>query len=161
MVALPVPKYGRGLELLQLLRQYRIEGPFCGDAHFLRELARVKEYGDWLKPGAECLSGAAELCRGTEARGVLFVSDPQLRNFGARELVCAVLEYGGRAIMSGTVERGSFSAQLVERGQMELLPYPVHQNRTQMRALAENNSFGQVIPYHSARLPAEQAATNI
>ena len=144
-----------------MLRQNRIEGPFCGDAHFLRELARVKEYTDWLKPGAECLSGAAtELC-GTEARGILFISDPHLRSPGARELVCAVLERGGTAVMTGTVERGSFSAQLVERGQMELLPYPVHQNRTQMRALAENNSFGQVIPYHSARLPAEQAARNI
>ena len=58
--------------------------------------------------------------------------------------------------MTGTVERGSFSAQLVEDGQMELLRYPVHLNLEQMKALAEKNSFAKVIPYHSAEITADQ-----
>lgn len=57
--------------------------------------------------------------------------------------------------MTGTTERGSFSKQLIERGQMELLPYPVHQNLDQMCALAEANSFDRVIACHTARLPME------
>ena len=57
--------------------------------------------------------------------------------------------------MTGTAERGGFSAQLLEIGQMELLPYPVHQNMTQMNALAAANAFDRVIPYHSAKISAE------
>ncbi len=161
MLALPVPKYGRGPELLQLFRQNHIEGPFFGDTHFLSELARAEEYGAWLKPGVAGLSGAAAPFRGTEARGILFVSDPQLRSPAARELVRSVLKLGGRAVMSGTVERGSFSADLLECGRMELLPYPVHQNLTQMRALAEANVFNRVIPYHSAKISAETFDMNV
>ena len=161
MLALPVPKYGRGMELLQLFRQNQLEGPFFGDEHFLGELARMEEYGDWLKPGANGLSAAAESYCGREARGILFVSDPQLRSPAARELVCGVLARGGAAVMTGTAEKGGFSAQLIERGRMELLPYPVHQNRTQMNALAEVNSFDKVIPYHSAKILVEPSAMNV
>ena len=57
--------------------------------------------------------------------------------------------------MTGTAERGGFSAQLLEIGQMELLPYPVHQNMTQMNALAAANAFDRVIPYHSAKISVE------
>ena len=161
MLVLPVPRYGRGLELLQLFRQNRLEGPFFGDAHFLGELARLEEYGDWLKPGANGLSAAAESYCGREARGILFVSDPQLRSSANRELVCGVLARGGGAVMTGTAEKGGFSAQLIERGQMELLSYPVHQNRTQMDALAAANSFDRVIPYHSAKLSVEALGMNV
>ena len=121
----------------------------------------MEEYGDWLKPGANGLSGAAESYCGREARGILFVSDPQLRSPAARELVCGVLAKGGAAVMTGTAERGGFSAQLIERGRMELLPYPVHQNRTQMNALAEVNSFDRATPYHSAKILVEPAAMNV
>lgn len=161
MLVFPVPKYGRGLELLKLFRMNHIAGPFCGDDHFLRELARVEEYGDWLKPGANKLSEVVAPYCGTEARGILFVSDPQLRSAAARELVRGVLAKGGGAVMTGTAEKGGFSAQLLEHSQMELLPYPVHQNRTQMNALAEANSFDKVIPYHSAKIFVEPAAMNV
>ena len=57
--------------------------------------------------------------------------------------------------MTGTTERGGFSAQLLESGQMELLPYPAHQNMTQMNALAAANAFDRVIPYHSAKISVE------
>ena len=155
MLAFPVPKYGRGLELLQLFRQNRLKEPFYGDAHFLGELTRMEEYAYWLKPGTEALSGAATEYCGTETRGILFISDPQLHSPSARELVCGVLSRGGGAIMTGTAERGGVSAQLLGSGQMELLPYPVHRNLTQMNALAAANAFDRVIPYHSAKISAE------
>lgn len=44
---------------------------------------------------------------------------------------------------------------------MELLPYPVHQNLTQMRALAEANVFNRVIPYHSAKISPETFDMNV
>lgn len=149
----PVPKYGRGLELLQLFRQSGLEGPFFGDSHFWGELG--KEYRGWMKPASENLQNIVAPYSGTDKQGILFVSDPQLRSPAARETVRTVLALGGHAVMTGTVEHGSFSAQLVEDGQMELLRYPVHLNLGQMKVLGGSNSFARVIPYHSAEISAE------
>ena len=133
-------------------QQNRLKGPFYGDAHFLRELARMEEYAYWLKPCTGELSDAAAPYSGRETRGILFVSDPQLRSPAVRELVCGVLARDGAAVMTGTAEKGGFSADLLERRRMELLPYPVHQNCCRMDALASANAFDAVIPYHCARM---------
>ena len=155
LLAFPVPKYGRGLELLQLFRQSGLEGPFFGDSHFLREIGKTEEYRGWMKPAAGYLQDIAAPYSGTEKQGILLISDPQLRSPTARDAVRTVLALGGHAVMTGTVEHGSFSAQLVKDGHMELLRYPVHLNLEQMEALAGKNSFSKVIPYHSAEISAE------
>lgn len=155
LLAFPVPKYGRGLELLQLFRQSGLEGPFFTDSHLLGEARKVEKHHDWMKPAAGDLQDIVAPYSGTEKQGILFVSDPQLRSPAAREAVRTVLALGGHAVMTGTVECGSFSAQLAENGQMELLRYPVHLNLEQMKALAGKNSFAKVIPYHSAEISVE------
>lgn len=156
LLVFPVPKYGRGLELLQLFRQSDLEGPFFGDSHFLGEIGKDVEYRGWIKPTIDPLQNAASPYSGSEKRGILFVSDPQLRSSSAQEAVVrTVLALGGHAVMTGTVEQGSFSEQLVKGGQMELLRYPVHLNLRQMEALAEKNSFAKVISYHSAEITSE------
>ena len=155
LLAFPVPKYGRGLELLQLFRQSGLEGPLFGDSHFLREIEKTEEYHGWMKPAAGNLQDIAAPYSGTEKQGILLISDPQLRSPAARDAVRTVLTLGGHAVMTGTVEHGSFSAQLVKDGHMELLRYPVHLNLEQMEALAGKNSFSKVIPYHSAEISAE------
>ena len=155
LLAFPVPKYGRGLELLQLFRQSGLEGPLFGDSHFLREIEKTEEYHGWMKPAAGNLQDIAAPYSGTEKQGILLISDPQLRSPADRDAVRTVLTLGGHAVMTGTVEHGSFSAQLVKDGHMELLRYPVHLNLEQMEALAGKNSFSKVIPYHSAEISAE------
>lgn len=155
LLVFPVPKYGRGLELLQLFRQSGLEGPFFGDSHFLHEIGKAVEYRDWIKADLAFLQNEISLCNEAEKQGILLISNPQLRSPAARETVRTVLALGGHAVMTGTVEHGSFSAQLVKDGHMELLRYPVHLNLEQMEALAGKNSFSKVIPYHSAEISAE------
>ena len=155
LLVFPVPKYGRGAELLQLFRQSGLEGPFFGDSHFLREIEKTEECHDWMKPAAWPLQNTAAPYSETEKQGILFISDPQLRSPAARDAVRTVLALDGHAVMTGTVEHSSFSAQLVKDGQMELLRYPVHLNLRQMEALAGKNPFAKVIPYHSAEITVE------
>lgn len=155
LLVFPVPKYGRGLELLQLFRQNGLDGPFEGDSHFLREIRKAVEYRDWIKSDLAFLQNEISPYNEAEKQGILFISDPQLRSPAAREAVRTVLALSGHAVMTGTVEHGSFSAQLVKDGQMELLRYPVHLNLGQTEALAGKNSFAKVIPYHSAEISAE------
>jgi len=156
LVVFPVPKYGRGLELLRLLHGAGVEGPFFGDVHFLREIGKLTEYRNWLKDDPKQLQPLVKPYSGTEKRGILFLSDPQLRSDDSRTAVRLALAAGGKAVMTGTAERGSYSAQLLEAGQMEMLRYPVHLNRAQMETLAGENSFSKVIAYHCPEIPSEE-----
>ena len=147
----PVPKYGRGLELLKLFDR-RLSGiDYRADGLFLKNLAELKQRGFWYRPTG--LAAPVSLYSG-QARGIVFVSDPQLRTEDARKTAEQVLRLGGRAVMTGTVEKGSYSEALLRQGVMEQLRYPVHLNFAQYRHLLEVNRFRTAIPYHSAEFPA-------
>ena len=97
-------------------------------------------------------AGAAEFC-GLGKAGC-FLSGPQLTGKAgqrAREMVA----HGALGIMTGTPDAGSLSAEMLEKGQMLFLRYPVHLDAMQCRELAEKNQFGRVIPYHSPEFPCE------
>ena len=104
----PVPKYGRGLELLQLFSRRLTGVPYAADALFLKNLAEQAAGGVWYRPGK--IQAAVAPYIGQE-RGILFVSDPQLRTTAARTAAVQVLSRGGMAVMTGTVEKGSYSAR--------------------------------------------------
>ena len=147
----PVPKYGRGLELLQLFSRRLTGVPYFADALFLKNLAEQAAGGVWYRPGK--IQAAVAPYIGQE-RGILFVSDPQLRTTAARTAEVQVLSRGGMAVMTGTVEKGPYSEKLLREGSMTLLRYPVHLNHGQFARLAGQNAFRQSIPYHSPALSA-------
>lgn len=151
----PVPKYGRGPEILLLLKRFAPNLKFYGDAHFLRQVQQIQLGGPWLLPVplrfADWVQPDAFLSREKE---VVFLSGPQLTGKvgqRAREMVA----HGARGIMTGTPDAGSLSAEMLENGQMLFLRYPVHLDAMQCRELAEKNQFGRVIPYHSPEFPCE------
>lgn len=146
LLLFPVPKYGRGLELLQLLGGNLPDTAFYGDALFLENRSAQGAGGFWYITAA---SEAMVRPYGGQAGGIVFVSDPQLRGASARKTAEQVLSLGGKAVMTGTVEKGSYSEQLLERGDMVRLCYPVHQNIAQYRHLLAENHFFKAIPYHS------------
>lgn len=142
----PVPKYGRGIELLKLLREIFPEYVCCGDEHFFEQLHRIPDEHYWYK-SANYTAFEYEPDRRCD---ILFLSDPQLRSENARVAAQRVIWDGGCGIMTGTVELGSFSEKLIRAGKMKLVRYPVHQNYKELKLLAERNDFHRVIPYHSA-----------
>lgn len=148
----PVPKYGRGPEILLLLKRFAPNLKFYGDAHFLRQLQQIQLGGPWLLPVpphfADWVQPDAILSR---EKGVVFLSGPQLAGKAgqrAREMVA----HGAHGIMTGTPDAGSLSAEMLKNGQMLFLRYPVHLDAMQCRELAEKNQFGRVIPYHSPEI---------
>ena len=153
LLVFPVPKYGRGLELLKLFSD-RLQGvSYYADSLFLENLARQEEGGLWYRPRR--MKSSVRLYDG-QAEGIVFVSDAQLRGKPARDIADQVLLLGGMAIMTGTLERGSYSEKLVEQGKMLLLRYPVHLNHAQFERLKAENDFQRAIPYHSKEFTAER-----
>ena len=146
LALLPVPKFGRGLEILKLLSDHLPDASYFGDALFLENVTEQKAGGFWYR-SAE-LPVPVKLYAGQE-RGIVFVSDPQLRSSNAQATAQHVLRLGGKAVMTGTVEKNSYSEALLLRGQMESHRYPVHLDAAQYQRLTDQNQFARTVPYHS------------
>lgn len=141
----PVPKYGRGTDLLKLLQQNFPDYICCGDNHFLEQLQAAQDNRYWYKDSTFLMYdyNTKQHC------DIVFISDPQLRFERSREIARRFISNGGFGVMTGTVESGSFSETLIQNGLMKLVRYPVHQNYKEFKHLAELNSFRRVIPYHT------------
>lgn len=155
-IVFPVPKYGRGIDLLRLLNENFPDFTCCGDEHFMSQLKELSErrwyknktiYAKLYTPGTPC--------------EILFLSDPQLRSSYSLNIAESILACGGAAVMTGTPERGSASERLISSGKMKLLRYPVHQNHAEYTELVRQNDFGRVIPYHSPEFPAGESIIEI
>ena len=157
-VLLPVPKYGRGLELLALLHHTRPKTAVYGDAQFLYQLEWLHTDRFWCAPNVRDTLTRTQVqpLTGVPDNGVCFLSDPQLKSEASRKLADAFLAAGGSVIMTGTPERGSYSEALLRAGKMELLRYPVHQNETEYRRLLRENHFSRAIPYHTPDFSAKR-----
>ena len=153
LLLFPVPKYGRGLELLELFSEALGGVPYYGDDLFLKNLARQRAGGFWYRP---VKSSVPVRPYSGQAQGIVFVSDPQLRGSAARSTAGHMLAQGAAAVMTGTPEKGSYSESLLRQGKMELLRYPVHLNLAQFRLLEGENSFARTIPYHTGDFSAAQ-----
>ena len=153
LLLFPVPKYGRGLEILKLFSD-RLSGvPYYADALFLQNLAEQDAGGFWYRP----VKINSSVCPyNGQPRGIVFVSDPQLRSAAARCVAERVLSLGGMAVMTGTLEKGSYSEKLFRQDKMALLRYPVHLNHVQFERLKDKNDFQQTIPYHSKEFSAKR-----
>ena len=146
LLLFPVPKYGRGLEILKLFSDRLSSVSYYADMLFLQNLAEQDAGGFWYRP----VKINALVCPYDEqTQGIVFVSDPQLRSDAAQQIAEQVLTLGGRAVMTGTLEKGSYSENLFQQGKMAMLRYPVHLNHTQFEQLKGKNNFQQAIPYHS------------
>lgn len=153
LLLFPVPKYGRGLEILKLFSEQMHGVSYYADALFLKNLAVQNTGGFWYRP-VKIDASLQPYCGQTQ--GIVFVSDPQLHSQSAQNTAGQILALGGRAVMTGTLEKGSYSEALFRQGKMELLRYPVHLNYAQFLQLLEKNSFFKAIPYHSENFSAEQ-----
>ena len=152
LLLLPVPKYGRGLEILKLFSE-RLSGvSYYADNLFLQNLAAQQTGGFWYRPEK---IRASVLPYNGQTQGIIFVSDPQLRSESTRKTADRVLSLGGKAVMTGTLEKGSYSESLFQQKKMELLRYPVHCNRVQFEQLTKENRFSGTIPYHSEEFSAK------
>lgn len=153
LLLFPVPKYGRGLELLKLFSDRLADVPYYADPLFLQNLAEQDAGGFWYR---QAKINAPVCPYEGQTQGIVFVSDPQLRSRAAQNAAEQVLSAGGRAVMTGTLEKGSYSEELFRQEKMALLRYPVHLNHAQFEQLKGQNDFQQAIPYHSEKFSAKR-----
>jgi len=137
----PIPKFGRGLEILTLLAPLFNDLDVFADEHFLGELDHIKEEDFWVKEGA--IPQITKPWTGKPTKqSVLFLSDPQLKDSQNQKLV---KELGWEVILTGSIKKGTFAESL----DATFLRYSVHMNTSEMEHVAANNTFKEVLPFHS------------
>ena len=151
-VLFPVPKYGRGQEMLLLLQERWPQIPLYGDSHFQRQTAALAKDETWVLPQARRALAAVQvraLGDYPPKSGFCFVSDPQLRRCELAEMGERFAHSGG-IVLTGSVEQGSPAWKLMEEGKAQFARVPVHCTDQQRRELEAQNTFAQVVPYHTA-----------
>jgi Cft2 family RNA processing exonuclease len=151
-ILFPVPKYGRGFELLLLLYRCFPRVPFMSDAHFRGELSRINDYEDWLKP--ETLAQMQNIdhvmdITFSDSNAFIFISDPQLKSPESDQLAKKISDMGGIIVITGHTDTGSLSENLLMTKRAVFLRYAVHMNDNERTELEKLNFFTEVIPYHT------------
>lgn len=162
-VLFPVPRYGRGQEMLCLLSGRWPEIPVYGDTHFQKQVAALSRDHRWVRPQARDFLQKLEV-HPLEERlprtGFCFLSGPQLRSAKAAALAGAFAGAGG-VILTGAVERNSCAERLMAEHKAEFCRIPVHCTDAARRALQNENHFARVVPYHTAAWPCAQKTMEI
>ena len=143
---LPVPKYGRGFEVLSCLSPAE---DIYADSHFLSELERALSDNYWIIPSfKETLREyrVRPLPPSLPERGYIFLSDPQLR----RKDYLSLAGKASSVLLTGTVKKGSGSEELLSTGKARQSIFPVHSTDSERERLEAENRFGIVVPNHTA-----------
>lgn len=141
-VVLPVPRHGRGLELMQLLRGL---GHLRPDDAVLSERASMARYPEWFKgplQDSPALGGS-----------IYLVADTQLKRPQSRAKTERLVNEGAQVLFTGHVEEGSFAMRLIKMGQATQIPFPTHASDRLVDLLSSVNRFERVVRTHSRRHP--------
>ncbi len=141
-VVLPVPRYGRGLELMQLLRG---QGHLRLDEASQQEKDSIPDYAEWFKAPLQDSSSLGG--------SIYFVADTQLKRPQNRAKTERLINEGAQVLFTGHVEDGSFAMRLMKMGQATQIPYPTHASDRLVDLLGSVNHFGRVVRTHSRRHP--------
>lgn len=154
-ILFPVPKYGRGLELLLLLHRHFPKVHIALDDYLRNELSRIKEYEDWVKPEALVEiqnipqnGGNIPFCK----NGFVFVCDPQLKSPKWQNQAEEMAYGNDKIIITGNVDMGSFSENLLASGRAVFSRYAAHLSNDDRMELEAVNCFKGVVPFHSSLL---------
>lgn len=166
-VILPLPKYGRGAELIVFLEKMLPKARIAADREFERAVKKMLSYRRWLQPQAlEAIERflTAGPCDNLMKNqyDILLLADAHLEREESRELVnmeigCGgetnvdQMEAGASVIVTGRVKNTGFVNSLLEQGTAVRCFYPHHQSMGDFQETVGRNSFRTVLPFHNER----------
>lgn len=154
-VLLPVPKNGRGIELLYFLTEKlgSKKVQFYADDFLMNHISSIssKTQAKWFSKTLDKIKKNLKLIPSNEVftNAVIFVSNPQLKDGKAILLSKRILIQNGKIIFTGTVEKDTLAQKLVNTQNARQIIYPVHQTNKGYEKLCAKNEFDQVIKFHT------------
>lgn len=148
---LPVPRFGRGLELMLLLIRRFPRLNLLPDSHLQSELRHIKTIKKWLRPDAYDTLRSWKANYAKKGTEVLLLSDAQLSTPTGRLTATRFAQEGLPILLSGNVEAGSYAQALLSKGEAECCILPIHNADAECKMLKQANHFKKIIPFHSTR----------
>ncbi|MDO4620469.1 MAG: MBL fold metallo-hydrolase [Lachnospiraceae bacterium] len=157
-ILFPVPRYGRGLDLIRLLSE---RDALCViEDGVLSDSVHAASSNFWLQdacknalekmntiPLSAYLQDPEAVCRENQKLGIL-VCDSQLADERNRRLAETMLAENGSVILTGKQDPSGYAKKLYLQGQAAFCRIPVHQNTVELEFLDAENQFRTVVPYH-------------
>jgi len=147
----PVPKYGRGLELIQLFAECLPDAPLSGDEHLRSQIRHIELIQDWLTPQAfNVLSKIklGSLYKAFSKPGIIFVADPQLERPKSQALAQTAINRNSTIVITGYADMGTYSRRLLENKPAIFARYPVHMNDRETNRIISANEFEKSVNFH-------------
>lgn len=154
---LPVPKYGRGMDFLSVIKWYHCASEVYGDVE-LCEQAQSEQGWKWsslhLQESSRTVtSERSQMMKRIEdwngEPAVLLIADPQLRKEKNQRLVKEILHCGGKLLLSGHLYPDTYAEKVWKAGYAEKIAYPVHQTYADVCTLVQKNQFSKIVLNHS------------
>lgn len=151
-VILPVQTFGRGNEILYLLKERFPECRIALDERFINAEEMMLENTNWIQEETKiAFLEAYEVAMRTptEEAEIFLIADTHLMREENRQFVREMLMKEAVVILTGRRKKGSFCVQLLDEGKAVHTPFPHHSSRLDAKKLVENNQFDIVLPFHT------------
>ncbi|MDO4168307.1 MAG: MBL fold metallo-hydrolase [Lachnospiraceae bacterium] len=144
----PVPKNGRGFDLIKLLSSSFYAGNIYIDDVLMQCMSRSKAWGNWMKNDGisqKILQMSMDIISDTCA---IFVADAQLEEENNQVLAQKILERKGSVLFTGHTDLNTYASLLLHCGCANQFIYNVHQNLQEALALCQKNHWNKIILTH-------------
>ncbi len=163
-VVLPVPQYGRGLDLCLVASRVCPKTPIFADEQFLVQKMIQQQNEQWIRPEAMRELSRLRIQMIADRMlpyGIYFLCDSQLYRRSSLNVVYRIVARKGLVLLTGRVDAKSGSDQLLREGKARLYRWSVHCTDREREKIEGQNDFRCVIPYHTAEHPVIQKSLEL
>ncbi len=155
-VIMPLPKYGRGMEVICMLLRNLPDARVAMSAAMRRCTEENLSWEQWLKPEAaqeirRFLDTEPEKSLMRDAYDILLLADTHLEQQENSSLAIREAERGALILLTGRLKKGCCTERLFQEGKACIMAYPHHQSRTDLEEMAKQNTFSVILPFHNNR----------
>ena len=155
-VILPLPKYGRGMEMICMLPDSLPDARIALSAGMRRSTEDNLVWESWLKPEAakkirRFLDTEPEKAFEQDTWDILLLADTHLEQPENIRTVRREADRGALVLLTGRLKKGCLTEQLYREGKACIMAYPHHQSRTDLEEMIRQNGFSVVLPFHNNR----------
>lgn len=155
-VIMPLPKYGRGLEVICMLLRNLPEVRIALSTDMRRCTEENLSWEQWLKPEAtqeirRFLDTEPEKAFARNVYDILLLSDTHLEKPENSSLAIREADQGALILLTGRLKKGCCTEQLFREGKACTMAYPHHQSQTDLEEMIRQNEFSVILPFHNNR----------
>lgn len=150
-ILFPVPRFGRGLELVLLLHQHFPKARFALDDRIMEQLIHIKSLSYWIKVELFDIGHLVQKTLPIERRAeadFIFICDSQLKTSSSQYLALELNRKEDIIMLTGHVYPNTFSEKFLKNEYALFSRYAVHMSNLERLQLEQKNHFSKVLPYH-------------